>query len=70
MRIDPIIQRELDALTVPYTIHKTKDHYMAFIAEFPPVVIGGNHDRHRTRLVKHTVQSLRKIRKQIEGVGI
>ena len=66
MRIDNIIQRELDALPVPYTIRKTRDHYLAIIEGFPPVTIGGNHDRHKSRLVKRTVVSLRKIRKQLE----
>lgn len=65
MRIDPTIQRELDALPVEYTIRKTKDHYFAVIEGHKPICIGGNHDKHRVRLTRHTTQALRKVRRSL-----
>lgn len=67
MRIDPVIQRALDELPVPYTIRKSKDHYFAVVEGFAPVVVGGNHDRHNARLSKHTVTAIRRIRKALEN---
>jgi hypothetical protein len=66
MRIDPVIQRELDLLPVPYTIKKSKDHYFAVIDGHKPICIAGNHDKTRWRLTKITVSSLKKIRKALD----
>lgn len=67
MRLDPIIQRELEPLDGLYSIRKSKDHYFVVVDGHKPIVIGGNHNRHRARLVQHTVTALRKLRKDMEG---
>jgi hypothetical protein len=67
MRIDSTIQRALDELPVAYTIRKSKDHYFAVVEGFAPIIIGGNHDRHKARLVKSTVTAIRKVHKTLES---
>jgi len=67
MKVDPNIRRELDLLPVAYTIRKTRDHYFAVIGDHKPICIGGNHDKNKCRLVKNTMQSLRKIRLALEA---
>jgi len=66
MRIDPLVQRELDLLPVSYTIRKSKDHYFAVIDGHKPICVGGNHDKARWRLSRANAAVIRKIRKAME----
>ena len=65
MKIDDIIQRELDTLPVPYTIKKWKDHYAVVVEGHPPIIVAGNHGRTAWILVRHTVNRIRRLRKAL-----
>jgi hypothetical protein len=63
MRIDPLIQSALDALPVPYTIVKKRDHYFAVVHGVRDrICIGGNHDRTKAGLARQTARSIDKLR--------
>jgi len=66
VKLDDMIRRALDNLSVPYTIHKTKNHYFAII-NGSRVLISGNHDKTNARTVRNTVRNLKRAAEKRDG---
>ena len=61
MKIDKLVQRELDTIPVPYTITKKKDHYYAEVKGYPRILVAGNHDRVPCSHIRKTIFNIRKL---------
>jgi hypothetical protein len=61
MKIDPLVKRAMTGIPVPYEVVKKTDHYFLLVPGYERICIGGNHDKHRSRLTKSTVQNIGRL---------
>lgn len=67
MKIDSLVKRAISDIPVPYEIVKKTDHYFLLVPGFDRICIAGNHDRHRSSLVKMTVREIERLIKQVKA---
>ena len=68
MKIDPNVKRVMSEIPVPYEIIKKTDHYFLLVPGFDRICIAGNHDRSSSRNVKHTVNHIKGVIKELECI--
>ena len=67
MKIDPVVKSAMAKIPVPYEIIKKTDHYFLLVPGFDRICIAGNHDKHRFRLVRATVQQIDRLIKRLQA---
>lgn len=66
-RFPPRVQRELDALPVPWELVRKKAHYFLKIEGMPLMCIGGNGARLKRTTEDNCVARIRRLRKELES---
>ena len=66
-RFPKSIQRELDALPVPWEVVQKKDHYFLRIVGQPLMCVGGNGSHLKKTTEKNCVVRIRRLRKELEA---
>ena len=67
MKIDPLVKRAMNEIPVPYEVVKKTDHYFLLVPGYDRICIAGNHDRHRSRLTKSSVQHIGRLIEKLKA---